>query len=272
MDSGTSFTTQLVSGLHCEVHGDTGDWIVLIQGLGGHASFWTEPVKAFSSQAHVVIYDHAGIGRSVAAGGRRSIAEMSGDLLAVLNAVGAPRAHIVGHSMGGLIAQSFALDFPERVRSLTIGGSFAAVSNYLRLLLEFRRDVLQKLGPAGYCRFQTLSTTPRNLFEEQLDRVLEKEARSLNASSNVQIVADRINAILAFDRRDALAALRMPTLILAAEDDSFVPWQDSQRLAEHFHEAEFRLLESGGHFFPQFMSRKYIGMLGNFFQSVSQSA
>lgn len=269
MDSEASFATQLVSGLHCEVHGDSGDWIVLIQGLGGHASFWGEPVRAFSRQARVVIYDHAGIGRSVAAGGRTSVAEMSDDLLAVLNAVGAPRVHVVGHSMGGLIAQNFALDFPERVRSLTIGGSFAAVSNYLRLLLEFRRDVLQTLGAAAYCRFQTLSTTPPGLFEEQLDRVLEKEARSLNASSDVQVVAGRINAILAFDRRDALAALRMPTLVLAAEDDSFVPWQDSQRLAGHFHEAAFRLLESGGHFFPQFRSEGYIRLLRDFFQTAS---
>lgn len=272
MDSQTSLTTQLVSGLHCEVHGDSGDWIVLIQGLGGHASFWTEPVKALSRQARVVIYDHAGIGRSAAAGGRKSIAEMSDDLRIVLDAVGAARAHIVGHSMGGLIAQNFALDVPERVRSLTIGGSFAAASNYLRLLLEFRRDVLQTLGPAAYCRFQTLSTTPRDLFEGQLNGVLEREARSLKASSNVQVVVDRINAILTFDRRNALAALRMPTFVLAAADDSFVPWQDSQRLAEHFYRAEFQLLESGGHFFPQFSSRTYIALLRDFLQAASRSA
>lgn len=258
-----------MSGLHCEVHGDTGDWIVLVQGLGGHASFWMEVVRAFAVGARVVIYDHAGIGRSTAAGGRRSIAEMSEDLREILDALGIARAHIVGHSMGGLIAQDFAADFPQRVQSLTIGGSFAAASNYLRLLLEFRRDVLQKLGPAAYCRFQTLSTTPHELFEDQLDQVLEKEARSLNASSNVQVVADRINAILDFDRSSSLGALRMPVMVLAAEDDSFVPWQDSRRLSSLFDRAEFRLLENGGHFFPQYVSNGYIGLLRDFFLSAS---
>lgn len=262
-------TSRLVSGLHCEVHGAAGDWIVLIQGLGGHASFWTETVRTFATGARVVVYDHAGIGRSAAAGGRRSIAEMSGDLREILDSTGVARAHIVGHSMGGLIAQDFAVNFPQRVQSLTIGGSFGAASNYLRLLLEFRRDVLQKLGPAAYCRFQTLSTTPRELFEDQFDQVLEKEARSLKASSNVQTVIDRINAILDFDRRDSLRVLQMPVLVLAAEDDSFVPWQDSHQLSGLFDRAEFKLLKNGGHFFPQYTSNEYTGLLRDFFRSAS---
>src|SRR5690606_816855 len=105
----SSMTTRVISGLHCEVHGDAGDWIVLIHGLGGHASFWAGQISALSKSRRILVYDHAGIGRSVDAGERRSISEMSADLTTVLDAVGVERADIVGHSMGGLIAQDFAI-------------------------------------------------------------------------------------------------------------------------------------------------------------------
>ncbi len=257
------------SGLCIEQDGSRGEWIVFVQGLGGHSGFWQQQIAAFKDDNRVVTHDHAGIGKSCAAPARRSVSTMAQDVIDVMDAVGAKRAHVVGHSMGGLIAQELALNWPHRIESLVIGASFARPSNYIRLLLEFRLKILRDLGPAAYCRFQALSGIPPELFEADLNAVLCREKRSLAATSNVDAVAGRILAILDFDRSADLASIRIPTLVLAAKDDTFVPLEESRRLAEGIEGARFEVFESGGHFFPQYLSPAYCSTVKAFLNCAS---
>lgn len=255
---------RMVSNLHCEVHGTDGDWLIFVQGLGGHAGFWNAQIAEFSRDYRLLVYDHAGVGRSVKAGTRKTIGEMAADLKNLMDELEIKAGHIIGHSMGGLITQDFMLGNEARVKSAIIGGSFASPSTFMRLLLEFRRDILEQLGAEAFCRFQTLTTVRPDAFETDLDSIFSKEKRANAALPDKEIIADRIGAILSFDRRLDLPSIKKPVLIIAAQDDLFVPWEISLKLSKCFNHSRFMTFENGGHFFPQVVSNHYNTAISDF--------
>src|SRR5262245_62327657 len=118
-------TQKLASGidLYYETHGE-GEPVVFIPGTGFSGNVW-EPfqVPVLSKTMQVIILDPRGCGRSSAPAGVYSIEQMACDVVALLDHLGLPSAHIIGHSMGGRIAQALALSFPQRVRSMILAAS-----------------------------------------------------------------------------------------------------------------------------------------------------
>ena len=112
--------------LYYEVHGD-GPALVLVMGIGYDSSLWTlAQVPALSTQFRVVILDNRDTGRSSKAGHPYTIADMADDVAGLLDALEIQRSHLLGLSMGGMIAQEFALQHPDRLDRLVISGSGAA--------------------------------------------------------------------------------------------------------------------------------------------------
>jgi len=109
-------------GIHFELHGSEGEPLVLVHGYTGDFSDWCHQVAAFAATHRVLVMDHRGHGRSQAPRERSAytIDRMTDDLEALIAHVGFERVHLVGHSMGGAIAQELALRHPERLRSLTL--------------------------------------------------------------------------------------------------------------------------------------------------------
>src|SRR5262245_32461025 len=97
-----------------------GDTILFVQGVGAHGDAWQPQTTALAERWRCLSYDHRGTGRSSAPRAEISVAAMADEALALLDAVGAARAHVVGHSLGGLVAQQLALQAPTRVRSLSL--------------------------------------------------------------------------------------------------------------------------------------------------------
>src|SRR6476646_3252818 len=95
--------------------------ILFIAGLGGHGSYWKAQVRAFSSDFQTVTFDHRGVGASVGPP-PYSIEQWAGDTLRLLDHLKIGRAHLVGHSTGGAIAQVLAAGHPDRIASLVLGG------------------------------------------------------------------------------------------------------------------------------------------------------
>ena len=96
--------------LFYEVHG-RGEPVVLISGLNGLASFWRQQIDALAQRYQVLVFDHRGMGSSSPWPESRviSVAQLRDDLLGLLDALSIPSAHIVGHSLGGAIAQTLSL-------------------------------------------------------------------------------------------------------------------------------------------------------------------
>ncbi len=106
--------------LYYEIHGD-GFPLLMIQGLSENVYSWDSPViDGLSKHLKTVIFDNRGVGRSDDLVGDLTIESMAADALGLMDALNISQAHILGHSMGGMIAQEIALKFPERVKKLVL--------------------------------------------------------------------------------------------------------------------------------------------------------
>jgi pimeloyl-ACP methyl ester carboxylesterase len=95
-------------------------WLVLIQGLGFDRSGWQPVLRLLGRRFRLVLVDNRGSGRSELAGGSFSVRDMAADVVAVLNHARVARAHVLGLSLGGMVAQELAVDCPERVDGLVL--------------------------------------------------------------------------------------------------------------------------------------------------------
>ena len=235
--------------LHVEQDGE-GQPLLLISGLGGKADFWGAVRTELRHHFRLMMFDHRGTGHSDRPTDGYSIARLAADALAVLDALDIPRASVVGHSTGGAIAQTLALDASPRVDRLVISGSWARADYRFRLLFKTRLAVIQQAGPAAYAALgQILSFPPDwiSAHEEAIERVIVQAAGEHASQAPVEA---RLRMLFDHDRLDELHRITSPTLVLGAADDMIVPFYHSRLIAERVGQA--KLVEiSGGHFFPQ---------------------
>lgn len=234
--------------LYYEVHG-TGTPILLSAGMGGSGSFWRPQVEALSRTHQVILYDHAGTGRSGRDIGPRSIAEMAGDMVRVLDAAGVEDAHVAGHAIGGIIGMELALAVPDRVRSLTIVNGWANADAFIRRCFEVRTRILLTSGPQAYVRAQPLFLYPPRWIAENADALEAEEALMVAHFPDIDTMVSRIETFLAFDGRARLSDIRVPTLLAAARDDALVPSYLSRELGAGIPGARMAEVEWGAHAF-----------------------
>lgn len=232
-----------------------GDAVVFISGLGGMASFWSAQVEAFSPAFRVLSFDHRGVGRSEGAP-PYSVAQWADDVLALLDHLGAERAHLVGHSTGGIIAQLFAVEHPKRVHTLTLGGTWLAPDRRFRDQFSFRKQVLAEIGGDAY---RMLS----GLLADSSPEATSGPISEISAQER-EVIAARIDALLDYDGTAIAPRIAAPTLVLAADDDYIVPSYHSQAVTAAIPGATFKRCHVGGHFFPKTRAADYNRALSDF--------
>src|SRR5882757_3257085 len=127
--------------------------VLLSAGLGGTAGYWAPQLAALRERYRIVTYDQAGTGRN-----RRvlppdhTIAAMADEALAVLDATGTDRCHVVGHALGGLVGLELALRQPDRLRTLTVINGWPAANVHTKRCFEMRLALLEHGGPRAYVR------------------------------------------------------------------------------------------------------------------------
>lgn len=251
--------------LYYEIHG-AGTPILLSAGMGGGAGFWRPQIEALAARHQVILYDHAGTGRSGRDIGPRSIAEMARDMVRVLDAAEVDDAHMAGHAIGGIIGMELALAAPERVRSLTIVNGWARADGFLRRCFEVRKRILLASGPEAYVRAQPLFLYPPRWIAENIAVLEEEEAHMVAHFPGTQTMLNRIETFLAFDGRERLADIRVPTLLAAAKDDALVPSYLSTLLAEGIPDARIAEVDWGAHAFsavtPDVFNEMLLGFCG----------
>jgi aminoacrylate hydrolase len=242
--------------LSYERHG-TGFPVLFVSGLGGLGAYWREQVPAFGKRFEVILHDHRGVGQSDHSRISYTVEHMAEDVVRLMDALGIDRAHLVGHSTGGAIAQILALDHPERLASVVIAASWTKADAYFRRLFALRKEILQRLGPATYLQASTLMLYPPFWVARNNEKLRQQEAQYLATFPPPEIVMSRIDAVLAFDRTDDLARIRTPALIVAAQDDVITPAYFSEELARLVPGAEVKFFAQGGHCFTQVMAREF---------------
>ncbi len=226
----------------------SGTPLLLIMGLGASLETWVAQRDAFAARHRVVMFDNRGAGGSECPPPPWSVPEMAADALGVLDALGIERAHVLGVSMGGMIAQEMAIRWPERVDRLVLAVSFARPDPVRRAFLLFRR----------WARFQNIDLVQEgiaNLPWLVSPRVLNDPARLEEILGVVgampfmapEAYARQIDAILEHDTLSRLDGVRAPTLVLAAAEDVLTPVYLSREIADAIRDARLVVLPRGNH-------------------------
>lgn len=222
-----------------------GEPVLLIQGVGVHGGGWQPQVDGLSDRFQCLTFDNRGIGQSQPIGVRLSIEQMADDARALMDVHGWQSAHVVGHSMGGLIALCLALNARNRVRSLALFCTFANGRNAAPLTPRMlclgmgthigtrrmrRRAFMRLVMPR-----QALAGIDRDALAEQLATLFGHDL-----ADQPPIVSQQLKAMRAYDVSSRLAELAgMPTLVVSATHDPIAPPRLGRDLAHGIPGAQF---------------------------------
>ncbi|WP_261401794.1 pyrimidine utilization protein D [Chenggangzhangella methanolivorans] len=224
--------------------------MLLSTGLGGFGAFWKPQLAALEQRFRVIVYDHRGCGANAGPlPNGYAIAHMADDVVEILDAAGVGRCHFAGHALGGLVGLELALKSPERLATLTLVNAWAAVSLHTLRCFEARLALLRHVGVEAYVKAQPIflySAAHAAANAEAIDREV---AHAIAAFQGEETLLRRVSALSAFDVRDRLGEIAVPTLVAASRDDVLAPWTASRDLAERLPAAELWMAESGGHAF-----------------------
>lgn len=208
--------------------------VVLIHGAAGTRLDWSAELRRLPN-AGVIAVDLPGHGKSPLPG-RTSIAEYAADIVALLDALSLPQAIFVGHSMGGAIAQTLALDYAERVQGITLiatGAKIPIHPDILNYAISDQARVAQMITNWSW--------------------VSSADAASLqNSTASILQIAPEVMhgdfvACAGFDARPRLSDIRVPTLVIGAAHDQMLPPKFSQFLHDNIANSTLIMVENAGH-------------------------
>ena len=234
--------------LHYVEAGD-GDPLLLIMGFGGDHQAWAFQVPALSASYRVISFDNRGTGRSSVPDAPYTTRLMADDAVGVLDALGIDRAHVLGVSMGGMIAQELALNHPRRVRSLQLHCTYARSDAYMRALMDVWRTVRTKSTAEEWLRTVALWLFSPVTFArrpELVETVIQTGLANPYPFSLTGFVRQG-EAVRGHDALDRLPALACPTLVSVGEHDVLVPPRFAREIAAAVPKAELRIVDDGAH-------------------------
>ena len=252
--------------LHIEQAGTRGPRVLMIQGTGVAGGGWSPQVEGLKADYQLAWFDNRGVGSSP--GVSSSLEEMAQDALGVMDALGWEDAHVVGHSLGGLIAQSVAVQARGRVRSLallcTLLDGRAAVGLAPRRLMPQIRTAVGTRAMRRRAFYELVSDPALSPTEERIAALEEVFGRSLEA---LPPAAQRqVRIVMSARLRGELESLELPAFVMSATDDLIAPVAQGRALAEVLG-AEF-VEVAGGHAVTIQDAERVNGALAGFWSRV----
>jgi 3-oxoadipate enol-lactonase len=221
--------------------------LLLINGLSYPSYMWHRARPPLAQNFRTVAFDNRGIGQSDAPPGIYSIALMASDAAAVLDAAGVTSSHVFGVSMGGMIAQEFALQYPQRVRSLILGCTNAGGPHVVRpapevLQILTRQAMTPEESKEAMIPFIYDPSTPRERIDEDM-------AIRMQWYPTPQGYLGQLQGILQWEAYSRIAQITAPTLIIHGETDQLIPVANARLIAERIAGAKLALLPRASHIF-----------------------
>ena len=227
-----------------------GEPLVLIMGLGCSSAMWFRLAPRLAKQFRVILMDNRGAGQtSVENYVVHRVTVMASDVAAVLDAAGAGKAHVLGISMGGMIAQEFALNHPARVRSLVLaatncGGPYAIPAQPKVWGLLFSKgsrtpeEYLAAMRPYTFAR-----KTPAHVVEQ--DHLVRLASYPVLRGYQAQLYG-----LMGWSAYARLPEIKCPTLVLHGKEDQLIPPENGRLLAERIPGAELVEMNDASHWIP----------------------
>jgi 3-oxoadipate enol-lactonase len=229
----------------------SGEPLLLIQGMAGHHNIWGEPfLSALEADFDVVAFDNRGIGESTDVPGEFSIGDLAADALGLLDALGWETAHVMGISMGGMIAQELVLAAPERVRSLVIGcsycggeGSSLAAPGPVSMLEAMATGDPEIAIRAGYKA--NLSPT----FTADEAHFASFHDAALSVAAPVEVIMRQVQAAFVHDTSSRLQDITTRTLVMHGTADDMLVYSNGELIASLIPGSTLYTLPDVGHLF-----------------------
>ncbi len=232
---------------HFEMTG-SGAPVILVTGLAADARAWAFQVPAFAERHRTITFDNRGVGRNQRLASRHAIADLADDVVAVLDAVGIDRAHVVGMSMGGMVAQEVALRHPSRLDRLVLVCTGSECHPEIDVVRRrFRAQLETTPIAAAFWRHALPVLFSRRFLADEWERLPELFGPA--GDLDVESVLAQLDAISGHDATDRLSSIEAPTLVLTGDADQLVPLACSELLARRIPGAELRIVVGGSHCF-----------------------
>lgn len=252
--------------LYYEIHGQ-GEPLVLIEGLGVATWIWEQHLPSFAGHFKTIAYDNRGSGKSDKPAGPYTISMMADDLAGLLDSLNIECAHVLGISLGGFIAQDFAVRYPSRVRKLILVATSAGGPDHVPMTQEvlaamfatgpdLREVTRRKLALAFTEDFmQNRTGDVEHLIDLRLQHPTPPEAYLAQAAAGAN-----------FNLSEEVKSIHAPVLILAGSADRIVPVQNAHNLAKKIEGSTLKIYEGLGHQFFVENPRPFIRDVIDFLQ------
>lgn len=228
--------------------------LVLIQGFAGNHQAWFFQTSVFKKYYKVITFDNRGIGKSGKSGKAYTIKTMADDVIGLMDSLHIDKAHILGLSLGGIVAQEIAISYPERVIKLILGSTFAgkeiedAHPEMMEILgvQEGNTDVdMGNIDFRKLMNFMVSSAFNRWLFRMVLVPLSKYSMRSVDAEGALR----QLQSVADYDTLDKLQLIKAPTLVLTGTGDRIVSPSKSDLIASKIANARLVKVKGGSHAF-----------------------
>lgn len=217
--------------IYWEEHGK-GPPLVMIVGLGADISVWEMHLNHYRKMFRCILVENRGIGKSDKPAGPYTTEDMASDVAAVMDDAGVKRAHILGASMGGAIAQAFVLANPDRVTSLVLVSTWAKQDNFGAMIWRHFKYVRAHVRPEQWMETLQLWIWAPKSIEDNLDGMLDgQQMAAHNPNPQPQHGFEgQCDASISHDSSGRLSEIKAPTLITVGDKDIFTPPHMSEQL------------------------------------------
>ncbi len=239
--------------IYYEIHGE-GEPLVLIGGYGADSSAWFLQVPVFSREYKVITFDNRGTGRSDKPDVPYTIKMMAADVKGLLDALNINAAHIWGPSMGGLIAQEFAIRYPKCVISLILGCTHCGGTHAITHPMAANRKLFDEERIKQLTERQIMEGTLPFLcnpefIDKHHDIIEEWLTKKSEYPTPIHGYKQQAEAVMGHDTYDRLPRIKAPTLIIQGSDDMAVPMANANVLASRIPNTEIAILKGLRHTF-----------------------
>ena len=255
--------------IYYEIQG-AGTPLLLINGWGGNLDSWSKQMVDLLAEKHMVItLDNRGTGRSGKPDYPYTMDMMAADCAAVLDAVGVEKSHVMGFSMGGIITQTFGLNYPERTLRLVLCGTQAGGLHRISSDPKVQMDLALIADPLPEMteRDRTIKLLyllySSEYVEANLEALVEDETYSDYPTPDYALMRQS-QAIAGFDSYDRLPQMRYPVLVMTGTEDVLVPPENSEVLVERIPDAELVRISGCGHGFLKQKTGEAVGHILGF--------
>ena len=248
--------------LHYDVAGE-GEPLLILPGLAMDIGPW-RPLASMLVGFKIVLIDNRDAGGSSTTAQQYALSDMSADVRAVLDDLGLEQVNILGHSLGGQIAQEFALRDPNRVRKLILANSWARTDQYLANKFETWRILKRHLPDAHFREVMTFNLSHPDVLASAPLHAITALTNPLFHDQSADAFCRGANAASHADTLDRLNGLASPTLVISGERDVVLPAPYADELTNAIPNATRIRLETAGHAAPWEASEIFVNEVRGF--------